>query len=297
MVLNWLKRSWLAQAAMARVAHPISEWLASSAMPAPSVQAPAPSAQRRVRRVTRLLGALVIGASGAMVVYGAWRLAHLLLGLSWGEWRQVFSGSMLTLARVSAAVVLGSLWTVPVGLWIGRSERLRSLLQPVAQIVASFPAPMLYPLVVLLLHQLGLGLGVGAVVLMLLGTQWYILFNVIAGASAVPQELREAAQAYHFTSRQRWRMVWWPAIFPYVITGWVTAAGGAWNASIVAEYVSMGDRVLVAPGLGSLISVAASQGHYALLAAGVLMMVLIVIGVNHVVWKPLARLAEVRYGL
>jgi len=130
---------------------------------------------------------------------------------------------------------------------------------------------------------------------MLLGTQWYLLFNVIAGASAVPADLREVADAYHFTSSQRWRMVWWPAIFPYLITGWVTAAGGAWNASIVAEYVSVGPQVFVAPGLGSLISVAASQGRYELLAAGVLTMAVVVVLINRHVWKPIYRLAETRY--
>ena len=133
-------------------------------------------------------------------------------------------------------------------------------------------------------------------ILMLLGTQWYILFNVMAGASTVPNELREVAQSYHFTPRQRWTRVWWPAVFPYLVTGWVTAAGGAWNASIVAEYVSLGsDQTFVTPGLGSLISVAATQTHYDLLAAGVLGMAVVVVLMNRLVWRPLYRFAEQRY--
>ena len=194
-----------------------------------------------------------------------------------------------------AAVLLGSLWTVPMGIWIGRSDRRRSRLQPFVQVAASFPAPMLYPLVILALNRIGIGLGAGAILLMMLGTQWYLLFNVIAGASSVPTDLRDVADAYRFTSRQRWWKVWWPAIFPYLITGWVTASGAAWNASIVAEYVSVGSQVFVAPGLGSLISTAASQGHYEVLAAGVLIMSLVVVAVNRLIWKPFYRLAETRY--
>ena len=202
---------------------------------------------------------------------------------------------MYTTLRVAACVVLGSLWTIPVGIWIGRSEQRCSRLQPVVQVVASFPAPMLYPLLILALHGIGVHLGLTAVFLMLLGTQWYLLFNVIAGASAVPRELREVADAYQFTAVQRWRMIWWPSLFPYLMTGWVTAAGGAWNASIVAEYISVGTRVFSAPGLGSLISVAASQGAYHLLAAGVLAMAITVVLINRCLWKPLYRLAETRY--
>ena len=130
---------------------------------------------------------------------------------------------------------------------------------------------------------------------MLLGTQWYILFNVIAGVSAVPEDLREVAHAYRFTAPQYWRRLWLPAIFPYLITGWLTAAGGAWNASIVAEYVALGKQVFIAPGLGSLISAAASRGHYDLLAAGVLTMAFVVVLINRCIWKPLYRLSETRY--
>jgi len=238
---------------------------------------------------------LALGVGGGLVIWGAIQLVRLLTQLPVMGWLQVLSGAGWTLVRVTLAVILGSVWTVPVGIWIGRSDQRRSRLQPLVQVAASFPAPMLYPLILLGLHQLGWQISFTAVILMLLGTQWYLLFNVIAGASSVPSDLREVAAAYRFTSSQRWGRMWWPAIFPYLITGWVTAAGGAWNASIVAEYVSVGSQVFVAPGLGSLISIAAGQGHYELLAAGVLTMSLLVVVINRRLWKPLYRLAETRY--
>jgi len=294
-VLSWLRRSSLAHTAMTRLAHPISEWLATQAIPRQesSVQRPG---RRLAFSPVRFLNGLAACAAGVTVVWAAWRLAHLLVYLPFSEWVQVLGGAALTFLRVSVAVVLGSLWTVPVGIWIGQSRRRCGRLQPVVQVAASFPAPMLYPIIILALSNLGWNLGVSSVVLMLLGTQWYLLFNVIAGASAVPEDFREVAQAYHFTPAQRWRMVWWPAVFPYLVTGWVTAAGGAWNASIVAEYVSLRpQQVFVTHGLGSLISAAASRGHYDLLAAGVLTMAVVVVLINRYLWKPLYRLAETRF--
>ena len=293
MVLNWFRRSTLIQVATARLAHPISEWLSSMTTASVPSTTHVPRSPLRLRTQV-ITGVCLIAGAGA-TVWAALGFAHLVSRLSIPEWGQVIVGAGFTLLRVAAAVMLGTLWTIPVGMWIGQSRTLRNRLQPLVQVAASFPAPMLYPLVLLALRQLGWGLGVGASILMLLGTQWYVLFNVIAGASAVPDELQEVAQAYHFTRWQRWRTLWWPGIFPYLITGWVTAAGGAWNASIVAEYVSIGGRTFTAPGLGSLISVAAGQGAYSLLAAGVLTMAVVVLLVNRMLWKPLYRLGQTRY--
>lgn len=293
-VLRWLQRSALVQAAMTRIAHPISEWLAFRSDAPRQVHAGAPEPRRGI--VVGLLVHWVPAlAAACLIVLGAWRLVRLMAHLPLPEWAQVMSGAALTCARVFAAVILGSLWTIPAGIWIGGSDRRRSRLQPLVQVAASFPAPMLYPVVLLGLHALGWTLGVGAVVLMLVGIQWYLLFNVIAGASSVPADLREAARAYHLTPGQRWRILWWPAVFPHLMTGWVSATGGAWNASIVAEYVSVGFERSIAPGLGSLISTAASAGRYDLLAAGVLTMACVVILINRCVWKPLYRLAETQY--
>jgi NitT/TauT family transport system permease protein len=205
--------------------------------------------------------------------------------------------SGLTLVRTTAAVALGTLWTVPAGIYIGMNPRASRILQPVVQIAASFPAPMLFPLVLLLLAKLDVPLGVGSVGLMMLGTQWYILFNVIAGAMSIPHDLIEAADVYRLRRGQKWRKLLLPGVFPHLVTGWVTAAGGAWNASIVSEYVHSAGTVQTADGLGSLISRAADRGDIPLLAGGVLTMAVVVVLLNRLFWKRLYRLAERRYAL
>jgi NitT/TauT family transport system permease protein len=198
---------------------------------------------------------------------------------------------------VLLATAAGTLWTVPAGLAIGLSPRLSRVLQPVVQVVASFPAPMLFPAVVAILAAAGVGLGWGSVLLMLLGTQWYILFNVVAGAMAIPADLREAARIYRVGAWKRFRVLYLPAIFPYLVTGWVTAAGGAWNASIVSEYVSFNGKELAADGLGARISVAASSGDFPTLAAAVAVMAVVVVLFNRLVWRKLHGIAEERFSL
>jgi NitT/TauT family transport system permease protein len=171
------------------------------------------------------------------------------------------------------------------------------LAQPIAQIAASVPATALFPVVLLGLVRLGGGLGVGSIILMLLGTQWYILFNVIAGAMAIPSELREAADVFRFTRLQRWQTVILPGIFPYLVTGLVTASGGAWNASIVAEYFHFQGKIMTTLGLGAQISSATDSGNTLLLLLSTIVMAMLVVTVNRLVWKPLYRLAETRYSL
>jgi NitT/TauT family transport system permease protein len=145
--------------------------------------------------------------------------------------------------------------------------------------------------------RLGLGLGIGSVALMMLGTQWYILFNVIAGAMAIPSDLKEVASLFHFTSIQRWTTVILPGIFPFLITGLVTASGGAWNASIVAEYFQLQDKTLITLGLGSQISIASNHGNYPTLLFATIIMALMVVTINRLVWRPLYHLAETKYRL
>ena len=140
------------------------------------------------------------------------------------------------------STALGTLWALPAGLAIGLSPKLSRIAQPIVQVAASFPAPMLFPLAIAVLSMAGVSLNFGSIVLMLLGTQWYILFNVIAGAMAIPADLREAARSYRLSLAERVKILYVPAVFPYLVTGWVTAAGGAWNASIVAEYVTFKAR-------------------------------------------------------
>lgn len=200
-----------------------------------------------------------------------------------------------TMLRVFAAVALGALWTVPVGVWIGLSPRLTRYAQPVAQILASFPANMLFPFVLALFLRIHLPITIGAIPLMMLGTQWYILFNVMAGAMAIPADLREAAVVFSVRGWHRWRELILPAIFPYLITGGITAAGGAWNASIVAEIVTWHGTTLSAPGLGSLITEASAAGKNGLLLLGIVVMSLYVVVMNRLVWRPLYHLAELKY--
>jgi NitT/TauT family transport system permease protein len=233
----------------------------------------------------------------ALLAWGTLGLVGLLRDVPAAGWAQIARAAALTLGRVLLAVALGTIWTVPAGLAIGLSPRLSRVMQPVVQVVASFPAPMLFPAVVAGLTAVGVGLGWGSVVLMLLGTQWYVLFNVIAGAIAIPADLREAAQMYRLTLAQRMRTLYLPAIFPFLVTGWVTAAGGAWNASIVSEYMSFRGEVLAADGLGARISAAAASADYAALAAAITFMAAMVAAFNRIVWRRLHAVAEERFTL
>jgi NitT/TauT family transport system permease protein len=233
----------------------------------------------------------------ATLLFGGFRLATLLRQLRVRDFPPILRACGWTLGRVLLSTGAGTLWALPAGLAIGLSPRLSRILQPVVQVAASFPAPMLFPLVIALLKAAGVSLGWGSVVLMLLGTQWYILFNVIAGATAVPSDLSEAARSYRLSRWLRFRFLYLPAVFPYLVTGWVTAAGGAWNASIVAEYVTFKGQVLTANGLGAQISLAAERADFPRLAACVIVMAAVVVSFNRTVWKRLYGLAESRFSL
>jgi NitT/TauT family transport system permease protein len=209
----------------------------------------------------------------------------------------LFLGAGATYLRVNATLLIAALWTVPVGVAIGLNPKLARFLQPIIQVVASIPATALFPVLLLGLIRLGGGLGVGSVALMLLGTQWYILFNVIAGASAIPSDLKEAAAVYKFNLWQRWTRLILPGIFPYLVTGMITASGGAWNASIIAEYFHIGDKTLKTLGLGAQISAASDAGNFAILLMATVLMATMVVTMNRLVWRRLYNLAETRYKL
>src|SRR6059036_2999290 len=246
-------------------------------------------------RVARKIGAaLVIAAVAA--AQGAWRLWLLLAQLGWRDWGALVSSAVLTFALVMGAVIVSTAWALPAGVVIGRSPRLARALQPVIQVVASFPAPMLFPLVILLFQRIGIGLGLGAVALMVLAGQWYILFNVISAVAAIPEQFKDAATVFRLSTGARWRTLYLPAAFPALVTGWVTAAGGAWNGSIVAEYIEAGGTLRVTRGLGSLISEATAHANFPLLAGGIALMSLIVVGWNRVVWRSLMVWAQTRFG-
>ena len=241
------------------------------------------------------MGRIIVAVAVCAVLYAVIRATGMVSQLSRSEYKELLVGAFATFLRVIAALVIGSLWTIPVGVAIGFNPKLARIAQPLAQIAASVPATALFPIVLLLLIKIGGGLGIGSVLLLLLGTQWYILFNVIAGAMAIPTDLREAATLFRFTSAQRWRTVILPGIFPYLITGLVTASGGAWNASIVAEYFRLKDQTYTTVGLGAVISRATDSGNFALLLASTIVMAMVVVTINRLVWRRLYRLAASRY--
>ncbi|WRH66218.1 MAG: ABC transporter permease subunit [Planktothrix sp. GU0601_MAG3] len=240
---------------------------------------------------------LFLTGFGFIIIWGTWESVLLLQKLDFQDWKQIMVGAILTALRVVIALCLSLLWTVPVGVAIGRNPRLAQSLQPLVQIAASVPATALFPVLLLFLARLGGGLQIGSVALMMLGTMWYILFNVIAGAQAIPSELFEAASIYKLSLVQRWKTVILPGIFPYLITGMITAVGGAWNASIVSEYVQFQNQTLTTPGLGSLISQATETGNYSLLFASTVVMSLLVVLTNRLVWRRLYQYARSKYQL
>eukprot|EP00178_Gracilaria_changii_P003926 TRINITY_DN15_c0_g1_i5.p1 TRINITY_DN15_c0_g1~~TRINITY_DN15_c0_g1_i5.p1 ORF type:complete len:708 (+),score=127.01 TRINITY_DN15_c0_g1_i5:10180-12303(+) len=246
--------------------------------------------------VVTVFPAVLLAASCVAIGFGVWQAAQLVNALAWESWLSIGTAAAATFGRVLAALALSLLWTVPAGVAIGRNARLSATVQPIVQIAASVPATALFPFLLLFLARLGGGLQIGSVALMMLGTMWYVLFNVIAGAQAIPSELFDVDSVYNKEGVwKRWKNLVLPGIFPYLITGVVTAVGGAWNASIVSEYVVFQGGVLKTHGLGALISEAAASGNYALLLAGTVVMSLLVLLTNKFVWGPLYRLAESKY--
>ena len=241
----------------------------------------------------RVVAVALLAALG----YGTVRVIMLLTGLDHTEVSEVGIGLLATFVRVNLALLLGALWTIPAGVVIGFNPRLARIAQPLAQIAASVPATALFPVVLLLLIRVGGGLGVGSIALLLLGTQWYILFNVIAGAIAIPTDLKECCSVFRLEGLARWKRLILPGIFPYLVTGMVTASGGAWNASIVAEYFHFKGQTYTTVGLGATISQATDTGNFDLLLAATIVMAATVVTINRLVWRRLYGLAETRYRL
>ncbi len=231
----------------------------------------------------------------ALVGYGTLRAVQLLAQVEMSQWLDILAGVLMTALRVAIALIIAFGWTVPLGVLIGMNTRLAAWLQPLVQIAASIPATALFPVFVLMLIKLPAGLNLAAVLLMLTGTQWYLLFNVIAGTMSIPQELRFTVTLLGMSRWQKWRVLILPALFPYLITGAITASGGAWNASIVAEYIEFGGRTLRVTGLGDIIAHSTAQGDFPLLLASTLTMILTVVLVNRLLWRRLYRIAASRY--
>lgn len=236
-------------------------------------------------------------AMAAAISWAAVEAFLMLRTVSWADFRVLLEGAGATFARVNASLLISALWTIPVGVAIGFNPRLARVVQPVAQVLASVPASAFYPVLLMGLIRVGGGLGIGSIALMLLGTQWYILFNVIAGAMSIPSDLREVTSLYRFGRWQRWTKLILPGIFPYLITGMVTASGGAWNASVMAEYSHVKGKTLQTIGLGAQISSATDSGRFPIILLATVFISLMVVTMNRLVWRKLYRLAETRYKL
>jgi NitT/TauT family transport system permease protein len=291
MLQNSTALGWLKQATVVPVSERIYRGLARRQRELVARPTHAP------RKRSQLAALLFIVAGTLLVAFAALRAVELLRHIHGAEIVELLKGAGATVLRVNAALLIASAWTIPVGVAIGFHPRLARIAQPLAQIAASYPATAIFPILLIGLVQAGGGLGIGSIALMLLGTQWYILFNVIAGASAIPSNLKEVAQLYHFSTWQKWKVVILPGIFPYLVTGLVTASGGAWNASIVAEYFHLKDRTLQTLGLGAQISAASDHGQFSILLLATIIMSLMVVTVNRLVWRPMFHLAENKYRL
>jgi NitT/TauT family transport system permease protein len=230
--------------------------------------------------------------------YAGWRAYQFMsatLGLS-----DVFTAvgdGLITFTRVVVLIALASLVWVPIGVWIGLRPKLAERVQPLAQFLAAFPANLAFPVFVVIIVRYGLNANIWLSPLMILGTQWYILFNVIAGASAFPSDLREAASSLHLRGWRWWFKAILPGIFPYYITGAITASGGSWNASIVAEVASWGDTHLTAKGLGAYIAQATEAGDFPRVVLGIVVMCVLVTLFNRLLWRPLYAFGERRLRL
>jgi NitT/TauT family transport system permease protein len=231
---------------------------------------------------------------GALLIAG---LHFILTTVGIGEVLTAFGLGLITLLRVIVLLIFASLIWTPVGVAIGFNPKLARLLQPVVQFLASFPANFIFPFATLFFLRTHISIEVGSILLMALGSQWYILFNSIAGAASIPTELREMAQDFNVKGWQLWRKLIIPGIFSSWVTGGITASGGAWNASIVAEIVTWGSSTLTATGLGAYIAEATSKGDWPRITLGIGMMSLFVVGLNRVFWRRLYQLAETKYHL
>jgi NitT/TauT family transport system permease protein len=295
LVLTVLRRSGILAAFYRSAIYPVEERVTHAlALKKLDERAQKPPSGSTVKQWLARAVALAILAGIAWLAYRALAtIAHL--GLQ--ELILISRDAAFTFLRVNAALLLGALWAVPAGVWIGTTPWVAKLAQPLVQIAASVPATALFPVLLLLLIRAGGGMGLAAMALMLLGTQWYILFNVIAGAMAIPTDLKEASSIFRFTRWERWRRLILPAIFPYLVTGMVTASGGAWNASIVAEYFHFQGKTLSVRGLGAAISSATDSGNLPVLLAATMVMSVIVVTMNRTLWQRLYRLAATRFKL
>lgn len=262
--------------------------------------------RRRARRSYRstnkhhrwLTGALWYVMIGAAIVYTTYVLANYIFqSASLSELWLTIKLGFWTAVRVTVAIVVSSLVWIPIGVMIGRRPKLTQWIQPIAQFLAAFPANLLFPIMTLWIINNKLNINIWCSPLMVLGTQWYILFNVVAGTQTLPQQLHDAAGTLRLRGWLWWKRFILPGIFPYYITGAITAAGGAWNLSIVAEVLSWGKYHLSASGLGAYLAEQYNAGHFPELALGIVVMSAYVLLINRILWRPLYQIAEKKFQL
>lgn len=254
---------------------------------------PIPSASPRLEQAGLWAGRAWQAAAAVVAAIMIWHIvAFVATGASWSEFSKVLALGLLTLLRVVVLTILATLVWVPVGVWVGLRPKAAERVQPLAQFLAAFPANLVFPFAVVVIVRFHLTPDIWLSPLMVLGTQWYILFNVIAGASAFPGDLKEAAANFHVGGWNWWRKVILPGILPYYVTGAITASGGSWNASIVAEVASWGDTTLRAHGLGAYIAEATTAGDFPRVVLGIVVMTALVTLLNRAVWHPLYHFAH-----
>jgi len=295
LVLDALRRSnWPAALGRGRrlVAQPVNQVMAR----ATGIDDRSLTSHAARRRAADIAFGVVVTLALAYALYSM--LAYIATGKDGlAVFGTAFWLGFLTFLRVVVVVVVASAIWVPIGVWIGFNPRVAQFMQPIVQVLASFPANFIFPFAIVIFIDIGLSLNFGAIVLMALGTQWYVLFNVIAGASAVPSDLKEAMDNLGVRGIDRWRRLVLPGIFPAYVTGAITAAGGAWNATIVAEIVYYNHQKLTASGLGAFIAQNSGTSHLPELFAGLLVMSVYVTGLNAFVWRRLYRLAQTKFAL
>jgi NitT/TauT family transport system permease protein len=252
----------------------------------------------RNREPSRAVDLIYIAVLLAILGFCLWRVAAFASqSVSWSDVQQAVLLGLITLLRVIVLMILASLVWVPIGVWLGLRPVWARRAQPLAQFLAAFPANLLFPPFVLAIVYFRVSPDVWLTPLMVLGTQWYILFNVVAGAAAFPGDLKEAASNFRIGGFLWWRKVIIPGIFPYYVTGAITASGGSWNAAIVAEVASWGDTKLHAHGLGAYIAEATDKGDMARVVLGVVVMSAFVVLFNRLLWRPMYSYAQRRLTL
>lgn len=292
-VLTLIRHSH-ADEVISKLFSPIREWLEIITRPfgRTGSQWPRKASQRKLGDLVFniVMAVLILGLAAQMLYFVATRT-----GLQ--EFATAGALGALTFARVAVLIFVSSLIWVPVGVYIGMNPKISRIMQPVVQILASFPANFVFPFAMMLFMAWHIDLGWGSIILMALGTQWYILFNVIAGASAIPDDLREMTRSFRLNRMLKWKTLVLPAIFGSWCTGGITAAGGAWNASIVSEIVEYGKNHMATQGLGAYITNATTVGDSVKTLVGVTVMSLIVVLSNRLFWTPLQRYSAKRFVL